>query len=148
MSTCPGMARNKGLEAVLDIFYSAISHLVGTSLFQTFQYITVNSSTGYDIWPGSSRPLFLFVSVLSCHSIMTNINSLQTRSGQRRVTQMLVGQERRAWPWAGLIRPPTLGPGASSSLCPPDSSSTGPGQAQAHQSKLRRDDLGPRMKGQ
>ena len=146
MSTCPGLARNKGLEAVLDIFYSAISHLVGTSLFQTFQYITVNSSTGYDIWPGSSRPLFLFVSVLSCHSIMTNINSLQTRSGQRQVTRMLAGLERRPWSSAGHTRALTTETG--SSLCPQDSSSRGRDQAPVLQSKLRSGDSGPRMRGQ
>ena len=123
----------------------AISHLVGTQLFQTFQYITVNSSPGYGIWDvaGSSWP----PSILSRHFILTLTNhiSLQTRSGLRRVTLMLAGPGRRPWCSPGHTRGLTR---TGSSLCPPDSSSRDRGQAPANQSKLRSGDSGPRMRGQ
>ena len=116
------------------------------SSFQTFQYITVNSSPGHNIWD-MARQQLASLSILSRHLIVTLTNniSLQTRNGPRRVTLMLAGLERRPWCSAGHIRHLTR---TGSSLCPRDSSSKGRGQAPAHQSKLRSEGSGPRMRGQ
>ena len=117
------------------------------SSFQTFQYITVNSSPGHDIWDMAQQQQLASLSILSRHLIVTLTNniSLQTRSGPRQVTRMLAGLGRRPWCSAGHTRDLTR---TGSSLCPRDSSSRGRGQAPAHQSKLRSGDSGPRMRGQ